>query len=75
MDPRRRTLRAPLSGDPPNPISPPSGCRFRTRCPFAEKVCEVVPPSLLAVEKSGAVACHMRVAGSGHSRADKAVAH
>ena len=75
MDPRRRTLRAPLSGDPPNPIRPPSGCRFRTRCPFAEKVCEVVPPSLLAVEKSGAVACHMRVAGSGHSRADKAVAH
>jgi len=75
MDPRRRTLRAPLSGDPPNPIRPPSGCRFRTRCPFTEKVCEVVPPSLLAVEKSGAVACHMRVAGSGHSRADKAVAH
>ena len=62
MDPRRRTLRAPLSGDPPNPIRPPSGCRFRTRCPFAEKVCEVVPPSAAwRVEKSGAVACHMRV--------------
>jgi peptide/nickel transport system ATP-binding protein len=75
MDPRRRTVRAPLSGDPPNPISPPSGCRFRTRCPFAEKVCEVVPPSLLALAQSGAVACHMRVAGSGHSRADQTVAH
>jgi peptide/nickel transport system ATP-binding protein len=75
MDPRRRTLRAPLSGDPPNPISPPSGCRFRTRCPFAEKVCEAVPPELLAVAASGAVACHMSAAGSGHSRADKTVAH
>jgi peptide/nickel transport system ATP-binding protein len=71
MDPRRRTLKAPLTGDPPNPISPPSGCRFRTRCPFAEAVCETVSPALLAPpgEELRAVACHMRVPGSGHSRA------
>ena len=75
MDPRRRTLRAPLSGDPPNPISPPSGCRFRTRCPFAENVCEAHPPQLLAGANSAAVACHMRRAGSGHSRAAKTVTH
>ena len=75
MDPRRRTLEAPLSGDPPNPIDPPSGCRFRTRCPYAEGVCEAVPPPLLAPagEASRAVACHMRAAGSGHSRAAAAV--
>jgi peptide/nickel transport system ATP-binding protein len=75
MDPGRRTLRAPLSGDPPNPISPPSGCRFRTRCPFAEKICETVPPQLRALENSAAVACHMRFAGSGHSRADQTGPH
>jgi len=71
MDPRRRTLKAPLTGDPPNPISPPSGCRFRTRCPFAEAVCETAPPALMAPpgEELRAVACHMRVPGSGHSRA------
>jgi peptide/nickel transport system ATP-binding protein len=71
MDPRRRTVQAPLSGDPPNPISPPSGCRFRTRCPYAEGVCATMPPALLSPpdDKLRAVACHMRVPGSGHSRA------
>ena len=75
MDPRRRTLKAPLSGDPPNPVNPPSGCRFRTRCPFAERVCETVQPALLASpsEKAHAVACHMRVPGSGHTRATTAM--
>ena len=75
MNPRRRTVQAPLSGDPPNPISPPSGCRFRTRCQFAEDVCGAVPPVLLAPPGDAlrAVACHMRVPGSGHSRAAGAV--
>ncbi len=75
MDPRRRTVKAPLTGEPPNPIRPPSGCRFRTRCPFAEAVCETASPALLAPpgEKLRAVACHMRVPGSGHSRAVREV--
>jgi peptide/nickel transport system ATP-binding protein len=69
MDPRRRTTEAPLSGDPPNPINPPSGCRFRTRCAFAESVCERAPPVLEPGADGRSVACHMLMPGSGHSRA------
>ncbi|MEA2808354.1 MAG: peptide/nickel transport system ATP-binding protein [Rhodospirillaceae bacterium] len=68
MDPRKRTKEAPIQGDPPNPIDPPSGCRFRTRCPFAEDVCARVEPPLANTGRQE-VACHMRVAGSGHSKA------
>jgi peptide/nickel transport system ATP-binding protein len=60
MDPSRRTLEAPLSGDPPNPINPPSGCRFRTRCPIVQDVCAREEPRLTAFDDAGhAVACHM----------------
>jgi len=45
-----------LSGDIPNPINPPTGCRFRTRCWKAQEVCETKPP-LIQVGKS-MVACH-----------------
>jgi peptide/nickel transport system ATP-binding protein len=70
VDPRQRVDEAPIAGDPPNPIDPPSGCRFRTRCPFAEAVCEMQVPSLTgSSEDQHLVACHMAVASSGHSRA------
>ncbi|WP_458095401.1 ABC transporter ATP-binding protein [Roseomonas sp. WA12] len=69
MDPDLRRTEPPLSGDPPNPINPPSGCRFHTRCTYAEPVCsEVVPPLHLAPTGQQA-ACLMVVPGSGHSRA------
>jgi peptide/nickel transport system ATP-binding protein len=74
MDPDRRTEAPPLTGDPPNPINPPSGCRFRTRCAFAENVCERVSPRLDPVGNDHDVACHMMNPGSGHSRATEQAA-
>ncbi len=69
-DPDRRTETPPISGDPPNPIDPPSGCRFHTRCPFAEPLCANATPKLTALDTMGhQAACYMAVPGSGHSRA------
>ena len=69
MDPDRRTTAAPISGDPPNPIDPPSGCRFHTRCAYAEAVCARNAPSLARDAAGHAVACFLHIPGSGHSRA------
>ncbi|QQP91884.1 ATP-binding cassette domain-containing protein [Skermanella sp. TT6] len=71
MDPARRTTAPALTGDPPNPINPPSGCRFRTRCAFAEDVCARTEPRLETIRPAErhAAACHMEIAGSGHTRA------
>jgi peptide/nickel transport system ATP-binding protein len=71
MDPDRRTLVAPLAGDPPNPINPPAGCRFHPRCPKAESVCGQRAPSRQGMGADG-VACLMFEAGSGHSAAKAA---
>ncbi|MEI7431447.1 MAG: ABC transporter ATP-binding protein [Betaproteobacteria bacterium] len=68
MDPDKRTLVSPLSGDPPNPINPPSGCRFRDRCPHARRVCESTMPALINVnhDPEHQAACHMNDPHSGH---------
>jgi peptide/nickel transport system ATP-binding protein len=60
MNPDERIERPPLTGDPPNPINPPSGCRFRTRCPHAMDVCAAATPALLPVGNTGRqVACYL----------------
>jgi len=69
-DPDRRTETPPITGDPPNPIDPPPGCRFHTRCPFAEPLCAKAAPKLTSLSTMGhQAACYMAIPGSGHGRA------
>jgi peptide/nickel transport system ATP-binding protein len=49
--------RAPVAGEVPSPINPPSGCTFHPRCPFANERCKVERPQALPIE-GGTVACH-----------------
>jgi len=56
-DPARHRGRVILEGDIPDPAAPPSGCRFRTRCPHARALCSQETPPL-AADDGHAVACH-----------------
>lgn len=60
-DPKRRSAKSErilLKGDVPSPISPPSGCRFHTRCWKATEVCKTQEPPLAALKTGHQVACH-----------------
>ena len=74
MDPDHRTEAPPLAGDPPNPINPPSGCRFHPRCGLAAPVCAQRVPVHSWTGPHHMAACLVHEAGSGHPRAPLAPA-
>jgi oligopeptide transport system ATP-binding protein len=55
----RKRQRIILKGEPPSPVNPPSGCRFRTRCPLAVQICTDQKPQFREVAPDHFVACHL----------------
>jgi oligopeptide/dipeptide ABC transporter ATP-binding protein len=68
----RATTSAAISGEPPSPIHPPSGCRFRTRCPRAQERCALEEPPMRPMREGHSVACHFPLPAAGGTQPEGA---
>ena len=59
LDPRQRKRNAPLPGEVPSPMNPPSGCHFHPRCPEAMDHCRTETPKMVALDEDHFVHCHL----------------
>jgi oligopeptide transport system ATP-binding protein len=67
-EPGLRRERLILQGDVPSPVTPPPGCHFHTRCPYAQARCRTEEPTLQEVKPAHWVACHLRPVGGPFER-------
>jgi len=63
-DPAATRTATTIKGELPSPIHPPSGCRFRTRCPRAAERCAAEEPQMRELAAGHSVACHFPLAGT-----------
>jgi peptide/nickel transport system ATP-binding protein len=73
-DPDAKHEDAGLSGELPSPVNPPSGCRFRTRCPRAADLCAAEEPQMREVVQGQYVACHFPLVGEQAPQSDQRLA-
>ena len=59
VDPEVKRNRIILEGEMPNPMDPPPGCRFHTRCQYSERICEIEEPVMVEVGNQHQAACHL----------------